>query len=115
MDVRKIVVVALTAVATTLAVGAALAASGCGGEGEPKVVPDLRGQRLDIAESRLDQADLDFGISGGGTFGVLVRSRWWVCDQDFRPGAKSTEVTLIVDRSCEWTVPDVTARDCSSS
>ena len=103
---RRIPVAALPAVVAALAVAAVLVAAGCG-ESTPKVVPDFRGQRLDVAESRLDRAGLDFEVSGGGTFGVVVSSHWWVCDQDPRPGKKSTDVTLIVDRSCEWTVPRV--------
>jgi beta-lactam-binding protein with PASTA domain len=75
-------------------------AAGCGGDSEPKVVPDVRGQRLDVAERRLDGAGLEFERVGGGALGIVVRSNWSVCDQEPRPGARAAKVTLVVDRSC---------------
>jgi hypothetical protein len=74
--------------------------SGCGGETDPKTVPDLRGERLDVAERRLEAAGLDFERVGGGAVGIVVRSNWSVCDQDPKPGRAATKVTLIVDRDC---------------
>lgn len=73
--------------------------AGCGG-GEPQAVPDVRGKRLDVAERRLDDLGLDYERVGGGTFGIVVRSNWRVCDQQPRPGTRATEVTLVVDRHC---------------
>jgi hypothetical protein len=69
----------------------------------------VRGERLDVAERHLDDAGLDWEEIGGGTFGVVVRSHWHVCDQEPGPGAKARKVRLIVDRSCGGfaTVPDV--------
>jgi hypothetical protein len=88
--------------------------AGCGGGAEPKSVPDLRGQRLDVAERRLEAAGLDFERVGGGTLGIVVRSNWSVCDQDPKPGRKASKVTLIVDRDCPppplAIVPDLTGR-----
>src|SRR5712691_9628610 len=83
----------------------ALAAAGCGGKAPRRVVPDVRGQRLDVAEHHLSARHLDFEEVGGGTFGVVVRSNWWVCDQEPRPGKKARAVRLIVDRDCGGTYP----------
>jgi beta-lactam-binding protein with PASTA domain len=91
----------------------ALAASGCRGDPEPRAVPDVRGQRLDVAERRLDGAGLEYERVGGGSFGIVVRSNWRVCDQDPKPGRRAGKVTLIVDRSCPprpartFVVPDL--------
>jgi len=63
-------------------------------------VPDVTGQRLDVAEGSLDAAGLDHRTVGGGTLGVIMHSRWQVCAQSPRPGLKAFEVTLIVARAC---------------
>jgi hypothetical protein len=74
---------------------------GCGGTAEPKRVPDVRGERLDIAEARLDARGLQWEEIGGGAFGVVVRSHWYVDEQIPRPGTKATTVRLIVERDCD--------------
>jgi hypothetical protein len=74
--------------------------AGCGGEPESTAVPDVRGERLDVAEKRLDDAGLAYEELGGGTFGIVVRSRWRVCDQEPEPGRRATEVQLVVARHC---------------
>jgi hypothetical protein len=66
-------------------------------------VPDLVGERLDVAEDDLESRGLAFAEIGGGTFGIVVPSNWTVCET--RPGAgasisKHGRVKLIVDRSC---------------
>jgi hypothetical protein len=78
----------------------ALALAGCGSS-EPKVVPDVRHERLDVAEERLDSIGLGYEEIGGGTFGIVVRSEWQVCRQEPAPGRKASKVRLIVDRYCE--------------
>src|SRR5262245_52742576 len=105
---RGILIAAFAAAGTALVVIALIVSSGCFGGGTPKVVPEVRGQRLDIAERRLDAIGLGFERSGGGTFGVVVRSRWRVCGQDPRAGVTAKKVLLVVDRECEWAVPHVT-------
>jgi hypothetical protein len=77
-----------------------LALVGCGSN-EPKVVPDVRHERLDVAEERLDSLGLGYEEIGGGTFGIVVRSEWEVCRQEPAPGKKASTVRLIVDRYCE--------------
>lgn len=84
-----------------------LVAAGCGGTKVARKVPDVRGQRLDVAEAVLEHANIDYETSGGGLFGVVSAPRWWVCKQVPRAGQKATSVTLIVDRSCSWSVPYV--------
>ncbi len=73
-------------------------AAGCGGTAEPKRVPDVRGERLDIAEARLDARGLGWEEVGGGTFGVVVRSNWYVREQLPKPGRKASTVRLVVER-----------------
>ena len=74
----------------------------------------MQGQRLDLAESRLDLRGLDWEEIGGGTLGIVIRSHWWVCEQDPAPGALGRTVKLVVDRECPSppaeppVVPDVT-------
>ena len=77
----------------------ALVLGGCG-DNEPKTVPDVRYERLDVAEERLDRLGLGYEEVGGGAVGIVVRSKWRVCRQEPQPGKTATEVRLIVDRSC---------------
>jgi beta-lactam-binding protein with PASTA domain len=86
-------------VAASIGLAATLLLTACGG-GQPMRVPDVRGERLDLAEHHLQDAGLDFDEVGGGALGVVVRSNWTVCDQEPKPGDKATTVRLIVDRSC---------------
>lgn len=76
-----------------------LSLAGCGSS-EPRSVPDVRYERLDVAEERLDRLGLGYEEIGGGAFGVVVRSEWVVCRQEPAPGRKASTVRLIVDRSC---------------
>jgi beta-lactam-binding protein with PASTA domain len=85
-------------VAAFIGLAAILFLTACGGE--PKRIPDVRGERLDVAERHLSDAGLDFDEVGGGALGVIVRSKWTVCDQEPKPGDKATTVRLIVDRTC---------------
>jgi len=51
-------------------------------------VPDLVGQRLDVAKDRIKRAGFDADVQGGGTFGIIVDSNWQVVDQDPGPGVQ---------------------------
>lgn len=83
---------------TALLIGLVAILAGCGGTPQPKRVPNVRYERLDIAEARLDARGLDWEEVGGGTFGVIVRSNWYVEEQIPKPGAKATTVKLVVER-----------------
>jgi beta-lactam-binding protein with PASTA domain len=92
-----------------------LVLAGCGAAAKPKPVPDVRGQRLDLAEDRLRARGLDWEEIGGGNLGVVIRSHWWVCDQQPAPGELGRTVRLVVERECPTgapppapVVPDVT-------
>jgi hypothetical protein len=74
--------------------------TGCGQASSPRRVPDVRGQRLDLAEARLDARGLDWEEIGGGNLGIVVRSHWHVCAQEPRPGRRARTVRLIVERAC---------------
>ena len=78
---------------------AAFVLTGCG-KSDPEVVPDVRHERLDVAEERLDRLGLGYEEVGGGALGIVVRSNWRVCRQEPAPGKTATEVRLIVDRHC---------------
>jgi beta-lactam-binding protein with PASTA domain len=104
---RSILVSGLAAAGAAVVVIAIVASSGGFGMGTRHVVPELRGQRLDLAEARLDTIGLDSDTKGGGTFGVVVRSHWEVCDEQPRPGVTASSVLLVVARECQWSVPNV--------
>jgi PASTA domain len=79
-----------------------LVAAGCGPTtAPPKRVPDVRSERLDLAEARLEARGLQWEEIGGGMFGVVVRSNWYVREQIPKPGTKATVVKLVVER-CDW-------------
>jgi hypothetical protein len=100
-SIRRLAVAALA--------GCALA--GCGsGSSEPKRVPSVVGMNLKAAEDRLDGNGLRYDAVGGGTFGIVVRSRWAVCGQRPAGGKRATSVTLYVARTCAVGVPNVTGR-----
>jgi hypothetical protein len=62
-------------------------------------VPDVVGDRLDVAESELDDLRLPYEEIGGGSLGVVDVTAWVVCET--RPGPGETAdgtVKLIVAR-----------------
>ncbi len=82
----------------TVLIGLVALLVGCGQTVQPKKVPNLRGERLDFAEERLEARGLEWEEIGGGTFGVIVRSHWYVRDQIPAPGKKAATVRLFVER-----------------
>ena len=86
--------------------GLALLLAACGSTTR-RAVPDVTGQRLDVAEDTLDSADLRYDAVGGGSLGIVVRSHWTVCRQTPTPGASARSVTLFVARSCPAAGSDV--------
>lgn len=93
---------------TFLLIAAVFVLAGCGESAKPKRVPDVREQRLDLAEGRLDARGLDWEEIGGGTLGIVVRSHWWVCDQEPTPGTLGRTVKLVVERECPLPPPTET-------
>lgn len=82
-----------------IAVVLAVALSACSGEKPP--VPDVVGERLDVARSDAETAGYDVEVRGGGLFGIVVEANWYVCEQRPEPGAPGGDlVTLVVDRTC---------------
>ena len=49
-------------------------------------VPQLVGERLDVAKDRLDRAGFDPDVEGGGILGIIRDSNWEVVTQDPGPG-----------------------------
>jgi hypothetical protein len=78
--------------ALTLLVTTCHLAVGCG-PGEHRV-PKLTGQRLDLAEDRLDRTGLGYHVEGGF---VVIRSHWRVVAQRPRAGVRARSVTLYVE------------------
>ena len=76
----------------------------CGGGREERVVPDVRGQRLDRAERLLADQKLDWEEEGGSELGLIVRSNWTVCEQAPAPGKLARRVVLRVAKRCPWRV-----------
>jgi len=84
-----------------LTAAAALFAGACGGGTTHAAVPDVTGERLDLAQRHLNDAGFKYEAIGGGTFGIVVESNWTVCSTEPAAGASSAEtVKLIVDRAC---------------
>ena len=79
-------------------VGIALLA-GCG-NAHPRAVPNVTGRPLNTAEDRLDRLGLHYSTSGGGDFGIVIRSNWTVCRQKPAPRRVASSVHLFVARSC---------------
>jgi hypothetical protein len=86
----------------TVLIGLVALLVGCGHAAEPKKVPNVRGERLDVAEARLELRGLEWEEVGGGTFGVIVRSHWYVREQIPAPRKKATTVRLFVERDDDW-------------
>jgi hypothetical protein len=124
--------------ALCLAIGLALllALEGCGGSDQATaakdpaaktVMPDVEGRQLDVALSDIKQAGFKdkVHVDGGGTFGIIKKSNWKVCEQSPAAGqAITTAPRLTVDRSCDdaatastkpptTTVPTTTSRTTS--
>jgi hypothetical protein len=95
-----VAVVRIAALAAALAAASVLVA-GCGGKVAPRRVPDVTGDRLDIAEDRLDDLGLRYDAIGGGVLGIVVRSHWVVCSQEPASGRRDTRVELYVERDCD--------------
>lgn len=67
----------------------------------PATIPDLVGERLDIATDRIRRAHLLVKVEGGGIFGVIREQNWEVVTQQ-PPAGKVTEtgstVQINIDR-----------------
>lgn len=89
------------AIQAVVAASLLLALTACG-PGEPSLMPDVVGQRLDIAKSDIERAGFasDVEIIGGGLFGVIDDRNWMVCEQDPAPGESISNPRLIVEREC---------------
>jgi len=64
-------------------------------------LPDVVGERLDVAKRELKEAGYSTRTVGGGIFGVVLPENWVVCDQEPTGSAPSgSKIDLTVDRSC---------------
>ena len=83
----------------------AFALVGCGA-GKDVMMPDVTGNKLDVAYDKIENAgfkDKDkVKIEGGGTFGVVMEGNWTVCEQSPAAGETvSGAPALTIERSCE--------------
>lgn len=84
-----------------------LGLAGCG-SGQDTVMPDVEGQKLDVALSDIKRAGFaeEVEVLGGGLLGIIDKSNWQVCDQLPEPGEVVTVAPrLTVDRSCGDATP----------
>lgn len=75
-------------------------------------MPDVKGQKLDVALSDIKRAGFEdkVDVVGGGMFGVVVESNWEVCGQSPAAGQALTAAPqLTVARSCGNETPAPTA------
>ena len=70
--------------------------AGCG-QTSPQRVPNVTGERLDVAEDVLDDAGLPYDVDGGI---VIIRSHWRVVRQLPPAGRRARLVHLVVEH-CE--------------
>ena len=64
-------------------------------------IPDVTGERLDVALDRVRRQNFLADVEGGGAFGVIDEDNWQVVGQDPAPGVKletGSSVTLNIDR-----------------
>jgi beta-lactam-binding protein with PASTA domain len=64
-------------------------------------VPDLVGERLDVAEERLNRAGFDPDVEGGGLFGIVEEANWEVVEQEPRAGVQleqGSTVHILVEK-----------------
>lgn len=92
------------AAAALCAIAAVGFLTGCGNT-QRRHVPNVIGLQLNTAEDQLDALGLHYETSGGGTFGIVLRSNWTVCRQSPAPHRVASTVHLSVARSCF--IPDV--------
>jgi beta-lactam-binding protein with PASTA domain len=97
-----------------LGIAVALAATACGST-RVTAVPNVTGERLDVAEDTLDASKLRYHAVGGGAFGIAVRSHWLVCSQRPAPNTLASSVTLHVARSCPTALPDVVGESLAAA
>ena len=60
------------------------------------VMPKVVGMRMDRATRTLHKVGLRVNEECSGLFGCIVKSRWWVCEQDPRAGRKLNKYTVVV-------------------
>jgi beta-lactam-binding protein with PASTA domain len=60
------------------------------------VVPNVVGMRMDRATRTLHVRGLRVNEECSGLFGCVMKSRWWVCSQDPRPGTRLQRYRVVV-------------------
>jgi hypothetical protein len=98
---RVLIVTACLAVAGFSLTAAALAQES--GANDPSathaarvVVPRVVGMRMDRATRTLKSRGLRVNEECNGLFGCIVKSQWWICHQNPRPGTKVRRYRVVV-------------------
>jgi hypothetical protein len=52
--------------------------------------------RMDRATRTLHNAGLRVNEECSGLFGCIVKSQWWICSQDPRPGTRRARYSVVV-------------------
>jgi beta-lactam-binding protein with PASTA domain len=60
------------------------------------VVPDVVGLRMDRATRTLHARGLRVNEECSGIFGCIIKSRWWICEQDPSPGTRVRKYSVVV-------------------
>jgi beta-lactam-binding protein with PASTA domain len=59
-------------------------------------VPNVVGMRMDRATRTLHNVRLRVNEECSGLFGCVVKSRWWICEQDPAPGTRLSSYSVVV-------------------
>jgi beta-lactam-binding protein with PASTA domain len=60
------------------------------------IVPNVVGMRMDRATRTLRNRGLRVNEECSGLFGCIIKSRWWVCEQDPAAGRKLNRYQVVV-------------------
>ena len=95
--VRTCVLLATTAVVVAAATVANAGLQAPSASGEARVVvPRVVGMRMDRATRTLRSVGLRVNEECSGLIGCIVKSQWWVCAQDPRPGTRLRRYSVVV-------------------
>src|SRR3954462_10159799 len=114
LGLRNLVAVAVVVTALAGCVGGGKSASP---PNTTTVMPDVKGRQLDVALSDIKRVGFEDKVEviGGGTFGIVDKSNWTVCDQLPAAGqALKDAPRLTVDRSCGDGATESTTRSTTT-
>jgi hypothetical protein len=98
MKMRRLGVAAaaIVVLAAALVTGYARGAEPAGREAARPVMPNVVGMRMDRATRTLHARGLRVNEECSGLLGCIVKARWWICEQDPRPGTRLARYSVVV-------------------